>query len=113
MREIGADVAVHEHDFSLIQFRFELWFGLKAVAGVEERGEVRVDTLQGPKLTIQEFGDHFAEPEVILWEARRVNGMAATASREHIVQQVHLRAFAAAVDALESDEPAERPSVYS
>ena len=111
MRKIGAGIAVHQHDLSLIQFRFEFWFGLKAVTGVEQCREMWIDAFERAKLPVEKFADHFSEPGVILREARRVNGVAAAPRGKHIVQQVHLRAFAAAVDALEGDETAERPSV--
>src|ERR1700731_5301812 len=77
MREIGADVAVDENDFALVEGGFDFGLGLEAVASVKERGEMGVDGFERPELAVEKLAYHFAEPGIVLREARRVDVIAA------------------------------------
>src|SRR5579864_7028334 len=103
VREIGADVAVDENDFTSLQCHLEFALGLKAVACIEQRGEMRVDTLERAQLTVQKLPHHFAEPRVVLREGCRIDRSAA--GTEDFGQQFQLRALAAAIDSFDGDQP--------
>jgi len=79
-----------------------LRLGFEAVAGVEERGEVRIDGFQRAKIAVQKLADHFAEPRIVLGEASGVDVVAARF--ESKCQQFDLGAFAAAIDAFDGDK---------
>src|SRR6267378_6356100 len=77
VREIGADVAVDESDFALVEGGFDFGLGLEAVASVKERGEMGVDGFERAELAVEKLAYHFAEPGIVLREARRVDVIAA------------------------------------
>src|SRR6266478_3813383 len=103
MREIGADVAVDEHDFALVEGRLDLGLGFEAVAGIEQRGEMRVHGFERAERAVEELADHSAEPGIVLRKAGGVNAIAA--GHKHTREQIELRALAAAVDAFDGDQP--------
>jgi hypothetical protein len=102
MSEIRTDVAVGEHDFSQVQSGFQAEFGFEAIASVEQGAEVRVNGFEGAKIAVEELSDHFAEPGVVLGETGGVDGV--PAGQQSFLQQIDLRTFTAAVDALDGDE---------
>ena len=102
MGEIRADVAVGEDDFALVQGGFEAEFGFEAIAGIEERAEVRINGFERAKIAVEELADHFAEPGIVLGETCGIDGMAI--GDQGFFEQVDLCALAAAVDALDGYE---------
>ena len=102
MGQIRADVAVGEDDFALVQGGFEAELGFEAIAGVKQGAEVRVDGFERAKIAVEELADHFAEPGIVLGETGRIDGMAA--GGQGFLEQIDLRALAAAVDAFDGDE---------
>jgi hypothetical protein len=102
MGEIRTDVAVGQHDFAHFQSCFQAEFGFEAIARIEQCAEVRVNRFQRAKVAVQELADHFAEPGIVLRETGGKNGMAGR--DQGFFEQIDLRAFAAAVDALNGDE---------
>src|ERR1700687_2972835 len=112
MREIGTDVAVDEYDFAFVEGGFDFGLGFEAITGVEQRGEMRVQGVELAELAIKKLADHFAEPGVVLRKCRGIDAMPTFAGGEDPVQEIHLRALAAAIDAFDGNEPAERSSIY-
>src|SRR5712664_1720304 len=112
MREIGADVAVDEDDFAFVEGCFNLRLGLEAVACVEQCGEMRIHGFERAEFAVEKLADHFAEPGVVLRKSRGIDTMAAVTGGNGAVQQIHLRAFTATIDAFDGDEPAEGSSIY-
>jgi len=55
---------------------------------------------------------HLPEPGIILRKSGGVDAMPAFTGGENVVQQIHLRALPAAVNALDGNEPAERTFTY-
>lgn len=102
MSEIGADVAVGKHDLAAMERGFDAGLGFEAVPGVEKRGEMRINAFERAELAIEKTADHFAEPGVILRESGGVGGI--TARGQGLGKQIDLRAFSAAVDALDGDD---------
>ena len=102
VREVGGDVAVGEDDFALVQGGFEAEFGFEAIAGIEERAEVRINGFERAKIAVEELADHFAEPGIVLGETCGIDGMAI--GDQGFFEQVDLCALAAAVDALDGYE---------
>lgn len=100
--EIRTDVAIGENDFAIVECFFEARLGLETIAGVEQRGEMRVDGFEGPEVAIEELADHFAEPGVVLRKADGIHGVAL--SDERFFEKAGLGAFAAAIDSFEGDE---------
>ena len=100
--EVRADVAVGEHDFAFIEGCFQARLGFKAIARIEQGAEVRVNRFERAKVAVQELTDHFAEPGVVLRETGGINGIAG--GDESFLEQIDLRALAAAVDAFDGDE---------
>jgi PLP dependent protein len=112
MREIGADVAVDEDNFAVVEGCFNLGLGLEAVASIEQRSEMRIHGFERAEFAIEKLPDHFAEPGVILRKSGGMDAVPAFASGNGAVQQIHLRAFTAAIDAFDGDEPAEGSSIH-
>ena len=54
------------------------------------------------EITVQELADHFAEPGIILREARGIDRVAASLESER--EELDLGAFAAAINAFDGDE---------
>src|SRR5271165_3919708 len=106
MRKIGAHVSVGKNNLAIAQRGFQFGFGFQTVAGVEQCSEAWVDLLERAKLAVQELPHKFAEARIVFREPGLVHGVAALAQRAR--QEFHLRAFAAAVDALDGDEFPER-----
>ncbi len=102
VREIRADVAVDEDDLALVQGGFQAELRFEAVACVQQGAEVRVYGFERAKIAVEELADHFAEPGVVLRESGGIDGMAA--GGESFFEQVHLGAFAAAVDSFNGDK---------
>lgn len=73
---------------------------------------MRVYSRQVSELAVEELADHFAEPRIVLRKSRGIESMTATAGGKEVVKQIHLRALAAAIDALEGDQPAKRALIY-
>ena len=65
-----------------------------------------IDGIEGAEVAVEELTDHFAEPGVVLGKARRVDGD--TAGVQCVGEKIELGSLAAAVDAFDGDEPAER-----
>ncbi len=61
-----------------------------------------VNRFERAKITVEELADYFAEPRIVLGEARRINSMAG--GMQCFFKQFDLRAFAAAVDSFDGDE---------
>jgi hypothetical protein len=74
---------------------------------------MRVDGFERAKLAIQKLAHHFAEPGVVLGKSGGIDTVPAFAGGNDSVQQIHLRAFAAAIDSFDGNEPAERSSIYT
>ncbi len=97
---------------AVVQGGFEFRLGFEAVAGIEQRREVRVNAFERAEIAIQKLADHLAKPGIVLREAGGIDGVAAFTSGDDSVKQIHLRALAAAIDAFDGNEPAVGPSVY-
>ena len=102
MGEVRSDVAVGENDYALVQGRFQTRFGFEAIAGVEQGAEVRVDGFERAEIAVEELPDHFAEPGIVFGEASRINDVAA--GDQCFLEQIDLRALAAAIDSFDGDE---------
>src|SRR5882724_316521 len=102
VRQIGSDVAVGEDDSAGLESGLEFGLGLKAITGVEQRREMRVDGFERSHFAIEEATDHAAEPGIVLREAGGIDGVATQVER--LGEQVDLGALAAAVDAFDGDE---------
>ena len=102
MSKVGADIAVHKNNLAVVQSGFEFRLGFEAVAGIEQRSELRIDAFERAEIAVEELADHFAEPGVVLWKAGGKDGVAARLEAER--QEFDLRALATAVDALDGDE---------
>src|SRR5690242_2456429 len=102
MRQIRADIPVHQNNLAVVQRLFQLRLSLEAVSSVKKGSKVRIDAFQRPQLTVQELPNHFAEPGIVLRKGRRKNGMSSLAQRR--AQQLHLRALPAAIDSLNGDQ---------
>lgn len=57
---------------------------------------------EGAEIAVEKLADHFAEPGIVLREARGIDGVAG--GDESFFEQFELSAFAAAVNALDGDE---------
>ena len=110
MGQVGADVAVDQDDLTFVQSGFNFRLGFEAVTGIEQRGEMGVDSFKGAEFAIEKLADHFAEPGIVLRESSGVD--AAPASLEYLCEQVELGALAAAVDAFDGDQAATGPFVF-
>lgn len=104
--EVGGDVAVGEDDLARLKGGGEAGLGFKAIAGVKQSGEVRIDALKVAEITIQELADHLSEPRVVFREAGRIDQL--TPGDQRFPKQVELGALSAAVDAFDGDEFAGR-----
>ena len=62
-----------------------------------------VHVFERTEFAIQKLADHFAEPGIVLRKASGVDTVAALTGGNESVQQIHLRAFAAAVDSFNGD----------
>ena len=102
MGEVRSDVAVGENDYALVQGRFQTRFGFEAIAGVEQRAEVRIDSFERAEIAVQKLPDHFAEPGIVLGETSGINDVAA--GDESFFEKIDLGALAAAVDAFDGNE---------
>jgi hypothetical protein len=105
VREVGANVAVDQDDLTLGESRFNFAFGFEAIAGLEQRGEMRIHGSQGAEFTVEKLADHFAEPGVVLRKSCGVDADARVI--EGGGEQIELRALAAAVDTFNGDELAQ------
>jgi hypothetical protein len=101
--------SVGEHDFAQFQGCLQAEFGFEAIACIEQRAEVRVNRFQRAEIAVQELADHFAEPGIVLRETGGKNGVAGR--DQGFFKQFDLRAFAAAVNALDGDEFSRRSHV--
>src|SRR5437879_13693998 len=76
MGEIGADISINENDFAIVQRGVDSRFGLKAIAGVEKGGEMRVHSFERAKVAIKKLPDHLAKPGVVLGKACGIDAIA-------------------------------------
>src|SRR5208282_817162 len=100
--KIRTDITIGQNDFALVQSRFQAKLSFEAVARVEQGAEVRVHRFERAEVAVQELADHFAEPGIVLRESGGRNRMAIGV--QGFFQKIDLSAFAAAVDALDSDK---------
>src|ERR1700740_1513573 len=77
MRKVRGNIAIGQHDRTSIERRHNSGFSLKAIAGVKKCRKMRIHFVERAQLTVQKLPDHFAEPGLVLREARAVYGIPA------------------------------------
>ena len=73
---------------------------------------MRVHGFERAQFAIEKLAHHFAEPGIVLRKASGVDTVPTLTGGNDSVQQIHLRALTAAIDAFDGTEPAERSSIY-
>src|SRR5580698_255587 len=82
--------------------RFHFGFCLQPIAGIKQRGKVRVHGTEWTELAVEEARNQFAEKTVVAGEADLCEIHAAC--RERAREHFKLRAFSGAVDSLKNDK---------
>src|SRR5579871_5565867 len=102
MRQIRGDVAVGQYRFPLDEIPFDGRFQFPAIAGIQQRRQMRIDGMEWAKVPIKELPGHFSEETLVVGEADL--GERDFAVVKSVGQKLELRAFAGAVDSFEDNE---------
>src|SRR5258705_6804909 len=102
MGKVGSDITVSKNYATCFKRRDDRLLTFKAVAGIEQGSEVRVDRVKRAEISVQELSDHFAEPRAILRKSGREHPV--PSRLQFVRQQAHLRLLATAVYSFDGDE---------
>lgn len=100
--QVRRDISIYQDNLAFLQGRFNAWLRLKAIARIEERGEVRVHGLEGAEIAVKKPSDHVAKPGVVLRKAGGEDGV--TADDERLLEKLCLSVFSATVDSFDGNE---------